>query len=550
MVALLSLLVPPVAMALSEVHVDFQPASGATAAGYIAVTNTNRWDNGTSVDLGGGVRGAWLDYASVHTGDRSASSSDTLYRDFIQWNGSDTPETFKTTGILPGTYNLKIYAWDTQYSDKQTNFDIDANNDGTFDLSIQISNPAGEHSKITPVTVSAAGVLSIKVSKIGAASGAICGLDLTSGAADTTPPAAISLASTTIGSNQVMLTWTASGDDGTVGTASTYNLRYSINPITDDASFNAAAAVAGVPSPKVAGSAEAFTVTGLAASTTYCFALKVADEVPNVSGLSNIVEAATLPPHTWDPTDIGSELWAWGWAGTNSENLTLVDGPNGKLINRMTDLSGRGHDFVGNAAARRIARLLGMNAAPSRQGHATGPDEDAGHGSANIYLLGYYLHAEALIRRIKQCRPDLLPQIMVIDFNLINHNRIRSYGLRVMYGDISNLETLRHAGIQHAKVVVSTIANTFLRGTTNERLIDSIRSIAPAARIVSTCVQEGEVAEQVARGAFNSICEPAQAAQAYLDAIDRAVSSGDYHPSTPPAAHASAVAPRDAVASG
>jgi hypothetical protein len=173
--------------------------------------------------------------------------------------------------------------------------------------------------------------------------------------------------------------------------------------------------------------------------------------------------------------------------------------------------------------ARRIARVLRMNAADGLGEHADGAGH-AGHGSADIYLLGYYLHAEALVCRIKQCRPDLLSQIMVIDYNLINHDRIRGHGLRVMYGDISNLETLCHAGIQNAKVVVSTIPNTFLRGTSNERLIDSIRSIAPAARIISTCVQEGEVVEQTARGAFSSICEPAQAAQAYLDAIDRAVS--------------------------
>jgi Kef-type K+ transport system membrane component KefB len=170
--------------------------------------------------------------------------------------------------------------------------------------------------------------------------------------------------------------------------------------------------------------------------------------------------------------------------------------------------------------ARRIGRLLGMKTDTATGEHADG--ENGGHGSAAIYLLGYYLHAEALIRRIRQCRPDLLPQIMVVDYNLINHDRIRRLGLRVMYGDISNLETLRHAGIQNAKVVVSTIPNTFLRGTSNERLIDSIRSIAPAARIISTCVQEGEIAEQTARGAFSSICEPAQAAQAYLDAIDQA----------------------------
>ena len=39
----------------------------------------------------------------------------------------------------------------------------------------------------------------------------------------------------------------------------------------------------GEPTPKAAGQAESFTVTGLSANTTYYFALKVADEVPNWS---------------------------------------------------------------------------------------------------------------------------------------------------------------------------------------------------------------------------------------------------------------------------
>jgi len=92
-------LIPIAAFGLSEVHVDIQPTSGTTAAGYVAVTNSNRWDNGTSVDLGSGVRGAWLDYVSAHTGDRGAGYPDPLTRDFIQWNGSDTPETLKMTGL-------------------------------------------------------------------------------------------------------------------------------------------------------------------------------------------------------------------------------------------------------------------------------------------------------------------------------------------------------------------------------------------------------------------------------------------------------------------
>ena len=173
--------------------------------------------------------------------------------------------------------------------------------------------------------------------------------------------------------------------------------------------------------------------------------------------------------------------------------------------------------------ARSIARRLGMNtdtAVVPQAGHA---QVGAGHASADIYLLGYHVNAETLICRIKRCRPDLLSRMMAIDYNLANHERIRRHGLKVMYGDISNLETLRHAGIPNAKVLVITIANTFLRGTTNERLIDSLRSIAPEARIICTSVHEEETAGQIARGAFQSICEPAETAQAYLSAIDQAI---------------------------
>jgi Kef-type K+ transport system membrane component KefB len=173
--------------------------------------------------------------------------------------------------------------------------------------------------------------------------------------------------------------------------------------------------------------------------------------------------------------------------------------------------------------ARRIAGWLGMGTGLSGREPADRPGTGAGHAPADIYLLGCHLHAEALLRRIRQCRPDLLGRILIIDYNLIHHERLRGQGVRVVYGDISNPEMLRHAGIERAKVVVSTIPDAFLRGTTNEQLIDLVRSMAPGARVITTSVREEEVAEQTARGAFSSICEPAQAAQAYLDAIDQAI---------------------------
>jgi hypothetical protein len=48
----------------------------------------------------------------------------------------------------------------------------------------------------------------------------------------------------------------------------------------------------------VAGTGETLTISGLTAGTTYYFAMKTSDEVPNESGLSNVTNAsaAVVPP--------------------------------------------------------------------------------------------------------------------------------------------------------------------------------------------------------------------------------------------------------------
>jgi len=96
-------------------------------------------------------------------------------------------------------------------------------------------------------------------------------------------------------SNSIDLNWTAPGDDGNSGTATSYDIRYSTSTI-NSSNWNSAIQVSGEPTPDSAGSSESMTVSGLSPSTTYYFAIKTSDEVPNVSGLSNIVSATTLPP--------------------------------------------------------------------------------------------------------------------------------------------------------------------------------------------------------------------------------------------------------------
>ncbi len=86
----------------------------------------------------------------------------------------------------------------------------------------------------------------------------------------------------------VNLTWTATGDDpGGVGTAASYEVRYSTSPILTDLDWLAASIAPGlVPVPSVAGSAEAMTVTGLVPGVDYWFAIRATDDAA-YSVLSN-----------------------------------------------------------------------------------------------------------------------------------------------------------------------------------------------------------------------------------------------------------------------
>ena len=111
-------------------------------------------------------------------------------------------------------------------------------------------------------------------------------------------------AAETTGSS-ITLTWTAPGDDGLIGTATRYDLRYSIAPITPQ-NFTLATQVSGVPVPGAPRSVQTFTVTSLAPSQRYYFAIRTADERSNWSAISNVVQK-TAPS---SPVDVPNSVVA------------------------------------------------------------------------------------------------------------------------------------------------------------------------------------------------------------------------------------------------
>jgi len=124
-------------------------------------------------------------------------------------------------------------------------------------------------------------------------------------APDVTPPQATSLVLGLVSDNVASLTWVAPGDDGMSGTASAYDLRYSTQPITDDASFANATQISNEPVPAPAGSPQAYVMTGLTPGTRYYFAIKARDEANNWSALGTPLTLQTASSDQVPPSTIG-----------------------------------------------------------------------------------------------------------------------------------------------------------------------------------------------------------------------------------------------------
>jgi hypothetical protein len=100
------------------------------------------------------------------------------------------------------------------------------------------------------------------------------------------PAPVTDLAAQAVSDTEFRLTWTATGDDGVSGTASVYDIRYSTSRITS-ASFATATQLTGEPVPHTAGDPQHMQVGGFTPDINYYFAMRVGDELPNWSNLSN-----------------------------------------------------------------------------------------------------------------------------------------------------------------------------------------------------------------------------------------------------------------------
>jgi voltage-gated potassium channel Kch len=137
----------------------------------------------------------------------------------------------------------------------------------------------------------------------------------------------------------------------------------------------------------------------------------------------------------------------------------------------------------------------------------------------DVFLLGVCREGLAFLQRLNQESLPAKPRIVAVDFNPETLEQLGAAGVVGHYGDIANAETLRHAGIEHASVVVSSISDWFLQGTDNHRLLRQVRALAPGARIIVTADSPASAERLYAAGADYVLIPPALTAEHMYDLL-------------------------------
>jgi Kef-type K+ transport system membrane component KefB len=144
-----------------------------------------------------------------------------------------------------------------------------------------------------------------------------------------------------------------------------------------------------------------------------------------------------------------------------------------------------------------VSKRLGLRDLGSPHTHNDG----GSHHGAEIIIMGFFRVASSLIEELQRKNSTLLERIAVLDFNPHVHQELGKRGITVLYGDISQRDTLLHAGVEHAKILVSSIPDSLLKGTSNEKLVRQFRELNPSCVIIATADVLSEVASLYNAGA-------------------------------------------------
>jgi Kef-type K+ transport system membrane component KefB len=154
--------------------------------------------------------------------------------------------------------------------------------------------------------------------------------------------------------------------------------------------------------------------------------------------------------------------------------------------------------------------------------HADAEAAEGGHGNYKILLLGFYRTASSFLSEVERQHASLLGDLCVIDFNPVVHRELKARNVKVLYGDLANTETLSHVGLSTAQIVISSVPDSLLKGTSNEKLVRYVRALNPTTKIIAAADTLAQVEELYAAGAdFVTAARVAEAGE-LLDAVTAA----------------------------
>ncbi|MDQ6719884.1 MAG: cation:proton antiporter [Candidatus Dormibacteraeota bacterium] len=122
---------------------------------------------------------------------------------------------------------------------------------------------------------------------------------------------------------------------------------------------------------------------------------------------------------------------------------------------------------------------------------ATDVEEKSEGRHETVVFLGFFRDASSILHELEHgadatAAKNFLSKTLVIDFNPKVMRELRNRGISCIYGDVAHADTLRHAGIEQAELVISSITDDILRGTNNLRMLKNIRVACPKARVMLT----------------------------------------------------------------
>jgi 6-phosphogluconolactonase (cycloisomerase 2 family) len=342
------------------------PWNAQTTASYGLRTDTTYYYRVKTVDSALAESG-WSSNGSAYTGvvpstsTLAAASTATDGEVLLTWNSAGDDG---MNGNVTGTYRIQYATYTPTWSTSST-----PTNATTVTIATATQVPGSAQSKL--ITGLTGGLTYYFVlwtgdevpnwSTISNSTSAVAALTV-----DVVSPSTSTLAATSGNPEEVALTWSSAGDDGSTGNLTgNYRIQYATYSATWDTSSTPANAttVTIATTTQTPGSAQGKTITGLTSGTTYYFAIYTQDEANTWSSVSNTTSAVA---GLWfNPTQIevdganggmnrGGVCWgdfdsdgdldilASGYTGSSRELRVYKNNGNGTVNGTQIEVDGAG----------------------------------------------------------------------------------------------------------------------------------------------------------------------------------------------------------------